>query len=339
MSFLNRSKHLVESYSSALFLLILVVVFTLTTNKHCFISAGNVGNILSDISINLLIAVGMTFVIISAGIDLSVGSILAFTAVLVTSLLKHGLAIPIGSQSLVILPVLEPGVMLFIAIPIGLLAAAALGAFNGVMINKFSLPPFIATLAMMSIARGVAFLMCDAQPVSNLPAEYGVFGLGKVIDPVLHVPALIGLAGAIFGWVLLARTSFGRYTYAIGGNEQAARLSGIDIPKVKLKIYLMSGLLAGVAGIIMSSQLGSGDPKLGQMYELNAIAAVALGGTSFLGGIGTIQGTVLGALIIGVLNNGLTLIGVDEFYQWLVKGAVILLAVIVDQMKLKAGSH
>ncbi len=337
MKSLEQFVGLLRKYSSLVFLVFLGLLFGLASPNHCFFYLRNVGDILSDVSVNLLLGVGMTFVIISAGIDLSVGSVLAFTAVLTPTLIKHGLAIPLGGgHSLVLLPVLSPWAMIAIAVPVGLLAATAMGAANGFLINRFNLPPFIATLAMMSIARGAAFIMCDAIPVSPLPDQYEVFGLGMIIEPVLRTPALIALVFAVLGWILLSKTAFGRYTYAIGGNEQAARLAGIDIKAVRLKIYMLAGFLSGIAGIIMSSQLGSGDPKLGQMYELNAIAAVALGGTSFMGGIGTLQGTVLGALIIGVLSNGLTLLGVREFYQWLVKGLVILLAVIVDQLKLQA---
>ncbi|OHB93239.1 MAG: hypothetical protein A3E19_02930, partial [Planctomycetes bacterium RIFCSPHIGHO2_12_FULL_52_36] len=208
---------------------------------------------------------------------------------------------------------------------------SALGAFNGAMVIAFRIPPFIATLAMMTMARGAANIYCDARPIGHLPEEFKLIGTGSLATIPAPVFIMAVLSAAIF--VITRYTVFGRYVYAVGGNEEAARLSGINVKGVKFWVYVVSGMFAGICGIILASRLGSGDPKLGLMYELIAIAAVVLGGTSLMGGRGSVIGTIFGALFMGILENGLLLKGVPTFYQWVVKGLVILIAVVIDQLK------
>ncbi len=202
------------------------------------------------------------------------------------------------------------------------------------MITRFRIAPFVATLAMMTIARGLAYVYTDGRPVSPLPREVGDFGASDVSLVVLQIPSLvlIALLVVLVGHILLSRTNFGRHVYAIGGNEEAARLSGINVSRVRLKVYTLCGLLAGLSGMLLAARLASGDPKSGMMFELNAIAAVVLGGTSLMGGRGTVIGSLLGALVIGVLDNGLILLNVSAFYQMVAKGFVILAAVILDRL-------
>jgi len=319
----------VSQYGIIVFLLLLCAYFTWRTGG-LFATPNNLVNVSRQIAINMIVAVGLTFVIISGGIDLSVGSVVALAGVISMSILRDGFTV----HTATIIPILP---MLF-AIPlsgiIGALIGGGLGIFNGFVITRFRVAPFIATLAMMTIARGFAFVYTDGQPISPLPEAVGLFGagehgIGPFVIPNLVVAALIVVA---LGHVLLTRTRFGRYVYAIGGNEEAARLSGISVSRAKLKIYALCGMLAGVCGMLLATRLASGDPKSGDLLELNAIAAVVLGGTSLSGGRGTVIGTLVGALVIGVLNNGLSLLNVSPYYQWVVKGAVILGAVILDQL-------
>jgi ribose/xylose/arabinose/galactoside ABC-type transport system permease subunit len=225
-------------------------------------------------------------------------------------------------------------------VPLGIAAGAgvgiALGAVNGIAITRFNLPPFIATLAIWFIAGrdgGLAYLVNDGQPVSNLPNVFLVLGAGSIGG--IPIPIIFMIVVVVIGHLVLTRTKFGRYVYAVGGNEEAAWLSGINVSRVKLAVYVISGLLAALAGMLLAARLASGDPKTGIGQELDVIAAVVVGGTSLFGGRGTILGTVVGALIIGVLNNGLNLLDISSYWQPVVKGAVILLAVLIDQVTKK----
>jgi ribose transport system permease protein len=267
----------------------------------------------------------MTLVILTAGIDLSVGSVLAFCGAMTAGLLKSGIELP--SQNLYI------GFTLLGAIIMGLLAGAFVGWLNGMAITKFSVPPFVATLAMLTMARGFTMLWTKGFPINNLGANFDYIGTGWLLG--VPVPVWISIwvvLGAIF---LTTKTPLGRYIYAIGGNENAARLSGIDIQRVKQMVYTFSGILAALGGLMVTARLDSAQPNAGMSYELDAIAAVVIGGTSLSGGRGSILGTVLGAVMIGVLNNGLVLLNVSPFWQQVVKGAVILLAVIIDKQTRK----
>ena len=314
-------------YGIVIFLGLLCAYFTYRTDG-IFITPENVANVSRQIAINTILAVGLTFVIITGGIDLSVGAVLALAGVISMTVLRDGFSV--GSAALI------PQLPMLFAIPLSAVIAGAVGAgcgaFTGLVITRFRVAPFVATLAMMTIARGLAYVYTDGRPVSPLPSEVGGFGASDV--PFLHIPSLVlvALLAVAVGHVSLSRTNLGRHVYAIGGNEEAARLSGISVGGVKLKVYTLCGTLAGLSGMLLATRLASGDPKSGMMFELNAIAAVVLGGTSLMGGRGTVIGTLLGALVIGVLDNGLILLDVPAFYQMVAKGFVILAAVILDTL-------
>lgn len=291
-------------------LLLIGILFTFLTPN--FLTVGNVVNILRQASINIVLATAMTFVILTGGIDLSVGSILGVSAVVgvLTSLLPG-----IGS----------------LAIPVALLTGLGLGLVNGALIAFLDLPPFIVTLGALTALRGVAFLVANGTTVINRDLNFAWIG-NNYLGPIPWLVA-IALLAVIASWFILRRTVLGVQIYAVGGNQQAARLTGIKVNRVLLFVYGVSGLLSGLAGIMSASRLYSATGMLGQGYELDAIAAVILGGTSFSGGIGTIFGTLVGALIIAVLNNGLTLLNMSFFWQLVVKGLVIIFAVTVDRLR------
>lgn len=301
-------------------LLLLVIVVTVLTDG-VFARKENLINVARQISFEALIAFGMTLVIVTGGIDLSVGSLVALTGVVAGVAMKAGLDWSASS-----------------CIAGGLLAGVSVGALSGLVsgsvITRFSIPPFIVTLAAMLIARGFAFIACSGQPVYQLPPELLVLGRGfvlqGVIGKVLPVPVLIMLLGFTAFHVLLARTVFGRGVIAVGSNEEAARLAGIPVRRTKLIVYVLTGALCGIVGVLHDAKLMAADPKVGEMWELNVIAAVVVGGTSLFGGRGSIPGTLVGALIIGVLNNSLNLLNVDHFWQKVVLGLVILLAALLD---------
>jgi ribose transport system permease protein len=274
-----------------------------------FLTASNALNILRQISINAIIALGMTFVILTGGIDLSVGSVVAAS----------------GCATVI---VLTQGAPLWAGVLVGLAVGVVLGLINGVLIARAGLPPFIVTLAMLTIARGLAYVYTDGRPTIYDDPAFSEIGNGY-IGPV-PVPVVITLVWFIVCAILLYRTRFGRHVYAIGGNREAARFSGIKIPQVITLVYVISGFSAALSGIILASRMSSGQPIAGQGFELDAIAAIVLGGTSLAGGKGKLSGTIIGALVIGVLNNGLNLIQVSFYYQLIIKGLVIVSAVYLD---------
>ena len=274
-----------------------------------FLTISNILNIAQQTSINAIIAVGMTFVIITAGIDLSVGSILAFSGVVLASALDTGLPVPVA---------------LLIGLAVGMLC----GIVNGILISYGRLPPFISTLGMMSVARGAALLYTQGRPISGFSESFRFLAAGEILS--IPTPVIIMILVYIIAHFLLNRTKLGRYTYAIGGNEEAAILSGINVKYYKTMIYALCGMLSGLAAIILTARLNSAQPIAGIMYELDAIAATVIGGTSLMGGEGRIVGTLIGALIMGVLRNGLNLLGVSSFVQQTVIGAVIIFAVLID---------
>jgi putative xylitol transport system permease protein len=287
-----------------------------------FFTPSNLVNIVRQSSFRTIMAVGMTFVILTAGIDLSVGGIIALSGV-------------VGCLALVRSNV-SPPLAALIGIGAGVGVGVALGGINGIAVTRFNLPPFIATLAIWFIAGrdgGLAYLVNDGQPVSNLPNAFLVLGAGSIGS--VPIPIIFMIVVVVIGHLVLTHTKFGRYVYAVGGNEEAAWLSGINVSRVKLAVYVISGLLAALAGMLLAARLASGDPKTGIGQELDVIAAVVVGGTSLFGGRGTILGTVVGALIIGVLNNGLNLLDISSYWQPVVKGGVILLAVLIDQVTKK----
>jgi ribose transport system permease protein len=291
-------------------LLLIVAVSFISPN---FFSVDNMLNTLRQTSVNAIIAVGMTMVIITAGIDLSVGAVLALTGAFAASL--------IGME-----------VNVFIAVAITLCAGLGLGAMSGLIVSKGKVQPFIATLVTMTALRGATLVFTDGRPISTGYTEnadmFSWLGTGYLFS----VPVPVWIMVIIFasGWYLLNHTRIGRHIYALGGNEDATRLSGINVDRIKIIVYSLCGLTAAIASIIITARLSSAQPTAGLGYELDAIAAVVLGGTSLMGGRGRIMGTLIGALIIGFLNNALNLLDVSSYYQMLAKASVILLAVIVD---------
>jgi ribose transport system permease protein len=274
-----------------------------------FLTVSNLLNVGQQTSINAIVAVGMTFVILSGGIDLSVGSIVALSGVVLGMLLQQGVPVPIAITS-------------------ALAAGLACGLVNGVLVSAGGLPPFIVTLGMMSVARGAALVMTEGRPVSGFDSGFRALATGSVG----FVPAPVALTIAVYvaGHIVLTQTAFGRYVYAIGGNEAATRFSGVSVRLHKAIIYGVCGMTSAVAAVILTARLDSAQPIAGMMYELDAIAATVIGGTSLMGGQGTLAGTLVGALIMGVLRNGLNLLGVSSFLQQIVIGAVIVGAVLVD---------
>ncbi|PYS46529.1 MAG: ribose ABC transporter permease [Acidobacteria bacterium] len=274
-----------------------------------FLTVSNLLNIAEQTSIIAVVAAGMTFVIITAGIDLSVGSVLAFSGVVMASSLAAGRSIPL-------------------ALTIGLLVGLACGIGNGVLISMGRLPPFIATLGMMSIARGAALLFTQGRPISGFSETFRSIATTDVLRVPFPVIIMIGVY--VVSHLILARTKLGRYAYAIGGNETAAYLSGVNVRLYKTAVYGLSAMCSALAAVLLTARLNSAQPIAGINYELDAIAAVVIGGTSLMGGEGTVSGTLIGALIIGVLRNGLNLLAVSSFIQQIVIGSVIVIAVLLD---------
>lgn len=291
---------------------LVLIMIILGFLSDSFFTLDNILNLLRQISINALIAFGMTFVILTGGIDLSVGSILAFGSAITAGMLASGM---------------DP----LLAVLIGLLAGAVMGAFNGFVITKGKVAPFIATLATMTIFRGATLVYTDGRPITGLSDSFVFEMIGKGYVFGVPFPAILMIIVFFILFFILRKTVFGRQVYSVGGNEEASILSGIKADRVKIWVYSLTGMLSVLAGIILTSRLNSAQPTAGTMYELDAIAAVVLGGTSLAGGRGRIVGTLIGALIIGVLDNGLNLLNVSSFYQQIVKGGVILLAVLLDR--------
>jgi ribose transport system permease protein len=323
---IKRLAPTLKRFQPLIALFILCAALAFLTDK--FLTVDNAWNVMRQISVNICIATGMTLVVLTAGIDLSVGSILALSGAVAAGLLKNGLQFPDAN--------LYVGFTVLGAVLSGSIVGSALGFFNGWTITKFKVPPFVATLAMLTIARGLTFLWTKGFPISNLGPDFDHIGMGWFIG--IPLPVWISGIVVLLAVFLTRKTRIGRYIYAIGGNENAARLSGININYVKIAVYTMAGCLAAVGGIMVTSRLDSAQPNAGISYELDAIAAVVIGGTSLSGGRGTIFGTVLGAIIIGVLNNGLVLLDVSPFWQQVVKGLVILIAVIIDKANSRTDS-
>ncbi|MEB7787783.1 ribose ABC transporter permease [Staphylococcus equorum] len=294
------------------FIGLILLVIIISALNSAFLEPSNLFNLLRQVSINGLIAFGMTFVILTGGIDLSVGSTLALSSAMVAILMVSG-------------------VDSIIALLLGCIFGAVLGAVNDLLITLGKMAPFIATLATMTVFRGLTLVITDGNPITNLNGSYAfqLFGRGYFLG--IPVPAVTMFVTFIILYILLHKTVFGRQTYAMGGNEKAAFISGIKVNKLKIMIYSLAGLMSAMAGAILTSRLNSAQPTAGMSYELDAIAAVVLGGTSLTGGKGRILGTLIGVLIIGVLNNGLNLLGVSSFYQQVVKGVVIIIAVLIDR--------
>jgi ribose transport system permease protein len=312
-------KHYLIRFQSVIALLIMCIALTFLSDR--FLTGENAWNVMRQISVNVVISVGMTLVILTGGIDLSVGSILALAGAVTAGMLKFGAEFESWNIYL--------GFTLIGALVGGTLAGTFLGWFNGVTITRFKVPPFVATLAMLTIARGLTMLWTGGFPITGLGNDMAFIGTGWFLG--IPMPVWISAVIVLAAIVLTKKTKLGRYIYAIGGNETAAKLSGIKIKKVKVVVYSIAGALSAVGGIIVTSRLDSAQPNAGISFELDSIAAVVIGGTSLAGGKGTIMGTVQGALIIGILNNGLVLMNVSPFWQQVIKGLVILLAVVIEK--------
>lgn len=306
----------------------LVITFSLLSAE--FLTAGNLSILIKHVAINAILGIGMTFVILSGGIDLSVGSIAGLCGMVAGALLGDGLIVR------------SAGVVIYLhawlVVAVALVAGMLLGGLNGWLVAQCRIPPFIATLGLLYVARGAAMLMSGGATFPNLG---GTMALGNTGFPLVGTGTALGVPAPIWFMVTLAaaaifvatRTPFGRQVYAVGGNERAALLAGVRVARVKFSVYVLSGFCAALVGLIIAAQLGAAHPATGETFELNAIAAVVLGGTSLMGGRGSIGGTLVGAFVIGVLADGLVLLGVSEFWQMVIKGLVIVLAVMLDQFQ------
>lgn len=308
----SKTKDMLIKYRSVIGLIIFSVIISFMNDR--FLTVSNIMNVLRQTSINSVIAAGMTFVILTGGIDLSIGSTLAFTGAISATLIFSGV---------------HPIIAVIVALLLGLI----IGALNGIVISKGKVQPFIVTLATMTILRGATMVFTNGKPISTGYEAYGEMfrNIGEGYLFGIPNPVIITIIVFALSFFILKNTAVGRYVYAVGGNEDATKLSGINVDRVKLFVYGINGLLAALAGIIITSRLSSAQPTAGSGYELDAIAAVVLGGTSLAGGVGSIFGTVVGALIIGILNNALNLMNVSSYYQLLLKGLVILVAVLLDR--------
>jgi inositol transport system permease protein len=295
---------------------LVAIVAVLSIIKPVFLTQGNLINVVRQISINGILAVGVTYVLLTGGVDLSLGSVVALTGV-VAACTAH------PDQFPTIVPVL-----------MGILAGALCGSVNGLIVTKGRVAPFIVTLGMMTIARGLALIVSGGKPVSNLSKGFAWLGGGDAFG--IPIPVVILFVVAAISWLFLKNFRLGRYIYAVGGNENAARASGISVTAVKMFAYMICGAMAGLAGVVLASRITTGQPNAGVGYELDAIAAVVIGGTSLSGGVGGIGGTILGALLMGVINNGLDLLGVTSYYQQIVKGVIIIGAVWLDKQQEKS---
>ncbi|MER9197264.1 ABC transporter permease [Mesorhizobium australicum] len=298
----------VRDIGTLLGLFVIVVVFSVLTPN--FITEQNILNILQQSSINACVALGMTLVIIAGGIDLSVGPTAAIAAVAAAVMMTAGVPI-------------------FVAIPIALIFGMATGAVNGILVSYGGLQPFIVTLGTLSLYRALALIYTGGNPVFGIPPAFRALtnsSIAGIPNPVLIVAVL---AGSI--WIVLNKTPLGEYFLAVGGNQEASRIAGVPVALTKIASYVISGGLAAVAGLILVGRLGAADPTLGNLWELDAIAAAAIGGASLMGGKGSIVGTLLGAVILGSLRNGLTLLNVQAFYQLLATGLIILVAMLIDR--------
>jgi len=295
----------------------IALVIALSFASPYFLRMKNILNVLRQTSVNALLAIGMTFVILTGGIDLSVGSVLAFGGVVAASLASDALFGPIVNP--------------FLAAGAGLLGGLILGSVNGVFVAKWRMPAFVVTLGMLSMARGFTFIYTDGMPVPRIDERFLVFGQGRFLG--IPLPVIILAVVFSLSWVILYKTRYGRYIYAVGGNEKSAKISGVNTRFIVFTVYVISGLLSALGGIILTARTTAGLPQAGQAYELDAIAAVVIGGTSLSGGQGALSGTLIGALLIGVINNGLDLLGVSSYFQQVIKGAIIIGAVLLDSFR------
>lgn len=315
---LFEKKHLlkfVTDYGIILVFFLFCIIISIVSPY--FLTAQNIFNLLRQVSINGLLSIGMTFVILTGGIDLSVGSVLAFGGVIGASLASS----TFGGN---VAPV-------YISIGLALLSGVLLGAVTGGIIAKWRVAPFVVSLGMMSVARGLTYIYTNGMPVPQLDAGFLVIGKGALFG--IPMPVVIFAAVFFISWIALYRTRFGRYIYAVGGSEKSAKISGINTRFIIFCAYVISGLLSAFSGVILTARTTAGLPQAGVSYELDAIAAVVIGGTSLNGGQGSLVGTLFGVLIIGLMNNGLDLLGVSSYYQQVIKGVIIIAAVLLDSFR------
>lgn len=302
----------VIKYRALIGLVLFSIIISLLTDR--FMTVSNILNVFRQTSINAIIAAGMTYIILTGGIDLSVGSVFAFTGAIGAYLISKDINI-------------------FLTISIVLSLGLLIGGFNGAVISKGKVQPFIATLSTMTLVRGATLVFTQGKPISTGTTQnaeaFAKVGSGYLL--AIPIPIYIMIVVFALAYYILKHTRVGRYIYALGGNEEATSLSGINVSKVKILVYMFSGMLAALAGLILTSRLSSAQPTAGSGYELDAIAAVVLGGTSLAGGYGNVLSTIIGALIIGILNNSLNLMNVSSYYQLMIKGLVILIAVLLDR--------
>lgn len=320
-------RRIVRGQEFGIFLVLvgMIAFFSLATDR--FLTPVNLGNIMLNFSWTAIAAFGMTMVIITAGIDLSVGSVMAISGLATAWLLSPDTSPFVDAEGVV------SNTYIPLAIIFGLLVGALAGAINGTLITRAKLPPFIATLGMLQIARGITTGISQGWPVQDLPQEFMVIGRHNfnVLGGTIPLPTVIMLVIAVFAWLFLTRTVWGYRVFATGGNEQAARLSGINTDRMKFIIYTICGTLAGAGGVLLTARLGVAAPTAAAGYELDVIAAVVVGGTSFSGGEGSILGTVIGAAIMGGLRTGLNLIGVEAYWLPAAQGVIIIIAITIDQ--------
>ncbi|MDP4592101.1 MAG: ABC transporter permease [Opitutales bacterium] len=306
-------RNLLHRYGLLFVILLVGLGLTLTTDT--FLSVANLTNVARQVSINGILAVGVTFVLLTAGVDLSLGSVVALSGVACATFAHPG------------------DHPVFVPIVVGLLTGAACGLVNGVLVTRGGVAPFIVTLGMMTISRGLALIVSGGRPVANMSNELTALA-GDFLG--IPIPVLCFAGVALAAWFFLRNFRLGRHIYAVGGNENAARAAGVPVERVKLFAYGLCGLLTGLAGVVLAARITTGQPNAGQAYELDAIAAVVIGGTSLAGGVGTITGTLLGVLLIGVINNGLDLLGVSSYYQAVIKGVIIVGAVWLDRRQARS---
>jgi len=304
----SRSAKAIRQLSVLGFLLLLVLVFTVLADG--FLTFSNVRNIALQTSMIAIVAIGMSFVIFTAGIDLSVGSVMALSGALAA-----GVAVNFGLDT-------------YLSIGVGLIIGVVIGAINGLLIVKGGIPPFVATLSMLAVARGLTLVYTEGRPIAGLDERFIYFGSEQLLG--IPVPVIIMIVIAVIAHLVTRYTPFGLHVYSTGGNEETTRLAGISPDRIKMAVYMISGFLAALGGILLTARLWSAQPNAALGWELDAIAAPVLGGTSLFGGVGSIGGTVIGAFIIGVLSNGLNLMGVPSYHQQVIKGLVFILAVTVD---------
>ena len=277
-----------------------------------FLTVTNLLNVVRQIAVNGILAIGMTIVCLTGGIDLSVGSIVAFSGIIAAGMLR------------------DTGYPIIIIVLAAIVVGAVCGLYNGYFVAYWNAAPFVVTLSMMTIARGMTYVYSDGRPISNLRTEFLTIGKGSIAG--IPIPTLILVVVFILGSIMLTKLKFGRYVYAVGGNENAAMVSGINVKRIMM-VYVLSGIACGIAAIILTARVSAGLPQAGESYELDAIAATVIGGTSLSGGRGRLWGTIVGAVLLGIVNNGLDLLNVSSFYQQIVKGLIILGAILIDSKR------